>query len=107
MTAISLKVNGKAVSGADYRGKIVVLYFGYTHCPDVCPTTLAEMAAALKRLGPAADRVALAGTNARERHRVRFRRAGPDLSMAEKWRGYCWRNQQKLYSLEHSKRQSR
>ena len=41
----------------DFRGKAVVLFFGYTHCPDVCPTTLAAAAEALKALGPEADRV--------------------------------------------------
>jgi len=42
---------------ADFRGKAVVLSFGYTHCPDVCPTTLADLAQAMKRLGPLAERV--------------------------------------------------
>ncbi|HEY8243460.1 MAG TPA: SCO family protein, partial [Casimicrobiaceae bacterium] len=42
---------------ADYRGKAVVLFFGYTQCPDVCPTTLAALAEAMKALGPDADRV--------------------------------------------------
>lgn len=37
---------------ADFRGKVVVLFFGYTHCPDVCPTTLSDMAQALKLLTP-------------------------------------------------------
>lgn len=37
---------GGAVSAADYRGKVVLLFFGYTNCPDVCPTTLAKLAAA-------------------------------------------------------------
>jgi protein SCO1/2 len=49
--------NGKPRTLADFRGKVVVLFFGYTHCPDVCPTTLAELAEALKRLGPAAEKV--------------------------------------------------
>jgi protein SCO1/2 len=48
---------GAARTLADYRGKVVVLFFGYTQCPDVCPTTLATMAEAMKRLGPDADRV--------------------------------------------------
>jgi protein SCO1/2 len=43
--------DGKARSIADFRGSLVILVFGFTHCPDVCPTTLAEMAAALKQLG--------------------------------------------------------
>ena len=46
---------GKAVTGADYRGKVVLLYFGYTHCPDVCPLTLAQLHVVMQRLGPQAD----------------------------------------------------
>ena len=49
--------NGKPRHLEDFRGKAVVLFFGYTHCPDVCPTTLADAAQALKALGPEADRV--------------------------------------------------
>jgi len=41
----------------DFRGKAVVLFFGFTHCPDVCPTTLADLAGVMKTLGPLADRV--------------------------------------------------
>ena len=48
---------GKLRTLADYRGKAVVIFFGYTQCPDVCPTTLAELAEVMKRLGPDADRV--------------------------------------------------
>lgn len=39
--------SGRAVDARTYRGDIVLLYFGYTHCPDVCPTTLARLASAL------------------------------------------------------------
>ena len=49
--------NGKAVSAADYRGKVLLLYFGYTHCPDVCPLTLAHLHVVLKKLGEQADDV--------------------------------------------------
>jgi protein SCO1 len=42
---------------AEFRGKAVVLFFGFTHCPDVCPTTLADLAGVMKALGPDADRV--------------------------------------------------
>lgn len=49
--------DGKVVTAADYRGKIVLLYFGYTYCPDVCPTTLSNVATILGRLGPAAKDV--------------------------------------------------
>jgi protein SCO1/2 len=48
---------GARRSLADYRGKVVVLFFGYTHCPDVCPTTLAQLAQARRLLGTDADRV--------------------------------------------------
>lgn len=40
--------NGRAVTLDSFRGKLVVLFFGYTHCPDVCPTTLSDMAEAFK-----------------------------------------------------------
>lgn len=49
--------DGKQVTQADYRGRIVLLYFGYTFCPDICPTTLANVADILKRLGPDAPHV--------------------------------------------------
>lgn len=49
--------DGQTVDASSYRGKIVLLYFGYTHCPDVCPTTLGTLALALHRLGPDADKV--------------------------------------------------
>jgi protein SCO1/2 len=44
--------DGKAAGGGDYRGKVVALYFGYTHCPDVCPATLANLTDVAKRVGP-------------------------------------------------------
>ncbi|HMM51350.1 MAG TPA: SCO family protein [Burkholderiaceae bacterium] len=49
--------DGKPRTLADFRGKAVVIFFGYTQCPDVCPTTLAELAEVMKQLGPDADRV--------------------------------------------------
>jgi protein SCO1/2 len=48
---------GKPRHLEDFRGKAVVVFFGFTHCPDVCPTTLAEMSQAVKQLGPDGDRV--------------------------------------------------
>ena len=42
---------------ADFRGKVVLVFFGYTQCPDVCPTNLANMAMAMKQLGGDGDRV--------------------------------------------------
>ncbi|GAA4022756.1 SCO family protein [Actimicrobium antarcticum] len=49
--------NGKPRTIADFKGKAVLIFFGYTQCPDVCPTTMAEMAAVMKELGPLADKV--------------------------------------------------
>jgi protein SCO1/2 len=49
--------DGKPRTLEDFRGKVVVLFFGFTHCPDICPTTLADTAAVLKKLGPDAARV--------------------------------------------------
>lgn len=48
---------GKRRTLEDFRGKVVLLFFGFANCPDVCPTALAEMAQALERLGPDAARV--------------------------------------------------
>lgn len=49
--------SGKARTLADFRGKAVVMFFGYTHCPDVCPTTLSDVAQAFNLLGKDANRV--------------------------------------------------
>lgn len=43
--------DGETVTGQSYRGKIVILYFGYTNCPDICPATLANMAGVLNKVG--------------------------------------------------------
>lgn len=49
--------NGQPRRLEDFRGKAVVLFFGYTACPDVCPTTLAKFAEVMKALGPEAQKV--------------------------------------------------
>lgn len=49
--------NGQQRSLKDFRGKVVVVFFGYTQCPDVCPTTMQEMAEVKKLLGPDGDRL--------------------------------------------------
>lgn len=49
--------HGKARTLADFRGKAVVIFFGFTQCPDVCPTALSALAEAMRRLGPDAARV--------------------------------------------------
>ncbi|MCW2236101.1 SCO family protein [Azospirillum canadense] len=49
--------DGKAVTDADYRGKYLLVYFGYTYCPDVCPTELGAMARAVDLLGAQGEKV--------------------------------------------------
>ncbi len=49
--------DGKDIDARDYRGHVVVLYFGYTNCPDICPTTLSDLSDVLKRLGDRAHDV--------------------------------------------------
>lgn len=49
--------DGVAVNRESYRGKVVLLYFGYTNCPDICPATLANLSQLLHRLGPKAANV--------------------------------------------------
>ncbi len=46
--------NGQPRQLSDYRGKVVIVFFGYTSCPDVCPITLSELAGVMKKLGPKA-----------------------------------------------------
>ena len=48
---------GKPRTLADFRGKVVVMFFGYTQCPDVCPTTLSDMRQVMQKLGPDAERL--------------------------------------------------
>jgi protein SCO1/2 len=52
-----LDPDGKVRTLADFKGKVVVVFFGYTQCPDVCPTTLTEMQQVMTLLGPQADKV--------------------------------------------------
>ena len=49
---------GHTVTQADYRGRWMLVFFGYTNCPDECPLTLQKMAVALNKLGPLADKIA-------------------------------------------------
>ena len=49
--------NGKPRTLADFKGKVVAVFFGYTHCPDVCPVTLSELAAVANELGKDAGRL--------------------------------------------------
>jgi len=49
--------DGSTVHGESFRGRVVLLYFGYTHCPDVCPTTLSLLGQAVAALGTGAGQV--------------------------------------------------
>jgi protein SCO1/2 len=69
--------DGASVSEKNYRGKVVVLYFGYTHCPDICPATLTNLSNVLKALGTQANDV-----------RVLFVSVDPDRDTAASLRSY-------------------
>src|SRR5581483_286920 len=49
--------NGRMVTDRDFKGHPLLVFFGFTHCPDVCPTTLFDVSQILRALGPDADRV--------------------------------------------------
>jgi protein SCO1/2 len=68
---------GKPVTAAAFRGEIVLLYFGYTLCPDFCPTTLTNLADILDKLGVLADRV-----------RVLFVTVDPNRDSLDTLKGY-------------------
>jgi protein SCO1 len=51
--------NGAPVTDQDFKGKTFLVFFGFTHCPDVCPTTLFEMSEIMRKLGSDADRTAV------------------------------------------------
>ena len=55
-TLMKLDQDGKAVTDADMKGKPFLVFFGFTHCPDICPTTLFDMSQLMKELGPDAAR---------------------------------------------------
>lgn len=75
---ISLEASsGGTLSLADYRGKVVLLGFGFTSCPEVCPTTLAVLAQARKRLGAQAEQV-----------QVVYVTVDPERDSAERMRAY-------------------
>jgi protein SCO1 len=49
--------NGRTVTDADFKGKPSLVFFGFTHCPDACPTTLLELSDVLQKLGPDSSRI--------------------------------------------------
>jgi protein SCO1/2 len=69
--------NGSPVSHEDMKGKPFLVFFGYTHCPDVCPTTLFEVSEVFRKLGPDADKA-----------RALFITVDPDRDTPEKLKDY-------------------
>jgi cytochrome oxidase Cu insertion factor (SCO1/SenC/PrrC family) len=67
--------DGRTVTDADFRGKWLLVYFGYTHCPDACPTALNAIAEALDRLGPTRDRLQPLFITLDPERRHRYRRS--------------------------------
>jgi protein SCO1/2 len=49
--------NGRTVTDEDFKGRPFLVFFGFTHCPDICPTTMFEISEIMKKLGPDADRM--------------------------------------------------
>src|SRR6185295_19458798 len=49
--------NGKAISDRDLKGRPLLVFFGFTHCPEICPTALFDISEVLNKLGPDADKV--------------------------------------------------
>jgi protein SCO1 len=49
--------NGRTVTDEDFKGRPFLVFFGFTHCPDICPTTLFEISEIMRKLGPDGDRV--------------------------------------------------
>jgi protein SCO1 len=49
--------NGRTVTDQDFKGRPFLVFFGFTHCPDICPTTMFEISEIMKKLGPDADRM--------------------------------------------------
>ena len=49
--------NGRTVTDQDFKGSPFLVFFGFTHCPDICPTTMFEISEIFKKLGPAGERV--------------------------------------------------
>ena len=93
---------GKTIQLHDWRGSVVLLYFGYTSCPDVCPTTLAEFSEVKKQLGTAGQRlrVALVTVDPERDTPTRLRTytrafdttfvglTGPKATLAKVWKAY-------------------
>ncbi len=87
-----LSHDGRVITPDDMKGKFALIYFGYTYCPDVCPTSLMVMAQALKKLGPLADRI-----------QPWFITVDPERDTQEKLAGYVGYFDKRLIGLTGSK----
>ena len=84
--------NGRPRTDADFRGKIVLIYFGYTHCPDVCPTELLSVSMAVDMLGAegsSAQPIFITIDPERDTPRVLSQYAGRFKADAKRWLFHC------------------
>lgn len=84
--------NGESIKDTDYRGKLMLVYFGFTNCPDVCPTDLARITEVMKALGDKADNV-----------QPIFITVDPERDTVEKMKEYAANFYPKLQALTGSK----
>lgn len=85
---------GRSVSADNTSGKIRLLYFGFTHCQNICPTTLSTLSASIRQLGPEADRV-----------RVLFVSVDPKRDTPEVLKSYFGRFSPQVIGLSGSEKQ--
>ncbi|WP_434053189.1 MAG: SCO family protein [Roseibium sp.] len=86
--------NGETVTDATFAGKPLVLFFGFTYCPDVCPTTLSELQGWIEALGPDADRLNYA-----------FVTVDPERDTPDVMRDYVWAFDKRIAPLTGSREQ--
>jgi protein SCO1/2 len=86
--------NGKTVTEATFKGEPFLVFFGFTHCPDICPTTLYEMSEVLKRLGPDANKTA-----------ALFVSVDPERDTPEKMKQYVSSFHPRIFALTGSEAQ--
>lgn len=86
--------NGKTVTEASFKGEPFLVFFGFTNCPDICPTTLYEMSEVLKRLGPDANKTA-----------ALFVSVDPDRDTPEKLKQYVSSFHPRIFALTGSEAQ--
>ncbi|MET1414111.1 SCO family protein [Roseibium sp. HPY-6] len=86
--------NGETVTDAEFAGKPLVLFFGFTYCPDVCPTTLSELQGWMEALGPDADKLNYA-----------FVSVDPERDTPDVMRDYVWAFDKRIRPLTGSREQ--